>query len=177
MDPLRAAPFVALLLLAAPVRASAEAPEAPDRPAASERLGPAPRAGRVVRADAPGPPPPAANLGKGHLRLDAPQAAAFQRPELLDPACLPGALQRRPAAAGLENTVKFAVRRDGSVSHFSFATPVAPEVERAVAEAFADCPWQPGLDPDGRPLAVWVVQPLKVAPLPPPPAKQRPLFD
>ncbi len=128
------------------------------------------------RADAPGLPPPPVVMGEGRLRLDGPQAAGFRRPVLDDPGCLPRALQRQPAVAGLENTVKFAVMRDGSVSHFSFLVPVPPEVDRAVAAAFEACSWRPALDPAGQPLAVWVVQPLKVAPALPPPEKQRPLF-
>ena len=124
------------------------------------------------------PPPPVAE-GDAVLRLDGAQAAGFRRPILQDPACLPAALQRHPAAAGLENKVKFAVLRDGSVGSFSFLAPVAPEVERAVVAAFESCPWRPAADPGGEPLAVWVVQPVKVAPLPPPPPepqRQQPLF-
>lgn len=127
-------------------------------------------------AAAPGLPPPPVVLGGGSLKLDAAEAAGFRRPALEDPDCLARSLQGRRAAAGLENTVKFAVMRDGSVTHFSFLAPVAPEVEQAVVAAFEACSWRPALDPEGEPLAVWVVQPLKVAPMPPPPEVQRPLF-
>lgn len=129
------------------------------------------------RADEPGLPPPPVVIGGGSLRLDGDQAAGFRRPEPDDPACLAAALVKRKAAAGVENKVKFAVMRDGTVSHFTFHAPVAPEVERAVVSAFGECRWKPALDPEGEPLAVWVVQPVKVAPLPPPPVTQRPLFE
>lgn len=141
----------------------------------------APAGGRAAatggRADAPGLPPPPVVIGGGSLRLDGDQAAGFRRPELDDPACLAAALVKRKAAAGVENRVKFAVMRDGTVSHFTFHAPLPPEAERAVVSAFGECRWKPALDPEGVPLAVWVVQPVKVAPLPPPPVAQRPLFE
>jgi hypothetical protein len=130
----------------------------------------------VDRAEAPGLPPPPVALGGGSLRLDGEHAAGFRRPELDDPACLPAALQRQQAAAGVANKAKFAVMRDGTVSHFTLLEPVARQVERAVEAAFLSCTWRPALDPEGEPLAVWVVQPIKVAPPPPPPEVQRPLF-
>ncbi len=129
------------------------------------------------RAEEPGLPPPPVVIGGGSLRLDDERAAGFRRPELDDPACLPAALVKRKAAAGVENKVKFAVMRDGTVSHFTFDAPLPPEAERAVVSAFGECLWKPALDPEGEPLAVWVVQPVKVAPLPPPPVTQRPLFE
>jgi hypothetical protein len=131
---------------------------------------------RPDRADAPGAPPPPVVMGEGSLRLGTSQAAGFRRPVPDDPACLARSLQGKRAAAGLDNKVKFAVMRDGSVSHFSFLAPVPAEVERVVVAAFEACPWKPALDPAGEPLAVWVVQPLKVAPMLPEPEKQRPLF-
>lgn len=144
------------------------------------RRAPTPGAGgagaQVDRADDPGPPPPPVVLGGGSLRLDAAEASAFRRPVLEDPACLPASLQKEKAAAGVEARVKFAVLRDGSVSHFTFFDPVAPEVEQAVVAAFRRCRWRPAADPAGEPLAAWVVQPIKVAPLPPPPEPRRPLF-
>lgn len=145
-----------------PVRVRATAPEAP--------------AQETDRAEEPGPPPPPVVLGGVALRLDGEKAAGFRRPELDDPACLPRALLREKAAAGVRATVKFAVMRDGSVRGVTLLEPAAPEVERALDAAFRSCSWKPGLDPAGEPLAVWVVQPIKVAPLPPPPEAQRPLF-
>jgi len=139
--------------------------------------GPAGGPARTVdRAAEPGLPPPPVALGGGSLRLDGEGAAGFRRPEPDDPACLPAALQREPAAAGVENRIKFAVMRDGSVSHVTALQPLPLEVERAVAAAFQACRWRPALDPEGEPLAVWVVQPIKVAPPPPPPEGPRPLF-
>jgi hypothetical protein len=136
------------------VRASGdEAEEAPDR---------------ATRASTPGVPPPPVAFDGAPLRLGSAQTASYRRPELADEACLPAALQRHREAAGLDATVKFAVMRDGSVTHFSFSPAVAPAVERAVVRAFEACTWAPALDPDGNPISVWVVQPLKVAGLPAP---------
>ncbi|MBK9519916.1 MAG: hypothetical protein IPO09_21855 [Anaeromyxobacter sp.] len=114
----------------------------------------------------PGLAPPPVPFGGASLDLRSERAAAYRRPTLADPACLQVALRRHTEVAGLDNKVKFAVMRDGSVRQFSFLAPVAPEVERAVVAAFEACRWDPGLDPEGTPLAVWVIQPLKVAGLP-----------
>lgn len=137
---------------------------------------PAGPAGRADRDAGPGVSPPPVATGRASLRLEGADAAGYRRPDLEDPPCLTRALQGRKSPAGLDNKVKFAVMRDGSVRSFSFFTPVPAELERDVVAAFQSCAWRPALDPGGVPLAVWVVQPLKVAPLPPPPERQRPLF-
>lgn len=124
----------------------------------------------------PGVPPPPVVMGGGRVRLDAAEGQGYQRPEPVDPSCLGKALAGRRALSGLDNSVKFAVLRDGSLSHFSFRAPVAREVEEAVAAAFQSCQWRPARSPDGEPLAVWVVQPLKVAPMAPE-QKARALFE
>ncbi len=118
---------------------------------------------------APGQPPPPVPFGGASLDLRSEQARDFRRPEPVDPACLDRALGRFPVVAGFDNKVKFAVMRDGSLRQFSFFAPVTPPVERAVVAAFEACPWSPARDPEGTPLAVWVIQPVKVAGVPPPP--------
>jgi hypothetical protein len=122
--------------------------------------------GAGAPATSPGLPPPPVPFNGARLKLGTEQASGYTRPTLAYEGCLPAALRQRRSLAGLDNKVKFAVMRDGSLSHFTFLSPVAPEVEKAVAEAFASCTWKPALDPDGRPLAVWVIQPVKVAGLP-----------
>jgi hypothetical protein len=120
-----------------------------------------------VRDDEPGsPPPPVAYRGE-ILRLGT-DDRGFQRPRPTDDDCLPDALRRATGAAGMVNKVKFAVLRDGSLVRFSYLTPVTRAQARAVEAAFASCSWNPGFDPAGRPVAVWVIQPIKVVGAPPP---------
>lgn len=119
--------------------------------------------GRPVHREDPGPPPPPVALG-GFLRLnDAPEG--YRRPQPLDETCLGRALRRQPALAGLETSVRFAVMRDGSVRDFVCLRPVTEPIQKAIETAFGACRWSPGLDPQGRPLAVWIIQPIKVAPI------------
>lgn len=54
--------------------------------------------------------------------------------------------------------------KDGSLARFSYLTPVTEPQARAVETAFSSCRWNPGLDRAGRPVAVWVIQPIKVQP-------------
>ena len=75
-------------------------------------------------------------------------------------------LRGKPKLAGLEAKVKFAVLRDGSVGQLTFLEPVEPEVAELVEAAFAECRWVPAADPQGTPLAVWVVLPLRIARIP-----------
>jgi hypothetical protein len=116
-------------------------------------------------APSPGPPPPPVSFDGRSLQLGTERAAGFRRPVPADDGCLYQALRGKRKLAGLDNKVKFAVLRDGTVSHLTFLEPVDPEVEKLVAEAFASCRWTPAFDPAGTPLAVWVVQPLKIAPM------------
>jgi len=114
----------------------------------------------AVRDDAPGPPPPPAVVGD-YVRLDE-DARGYSRPYPDDRECLPYALKRQKALVGVENSVKFAVMRDGSLRDFIYLKPEPPEVAAAIEAAFRSCRWEPALDPKGRPVAVWLIQPIKV---------------
>jgi len=109
----------------------------------------------------PGAPPPPVAYGGEILHLDA-NDRGFQRPQLDDEGCLGEALRRTPGAAGVENKVRFAVLRDGSLVRFSYLQPVTDAQRLAIETAFAACRWNPGLAPGGTPVAVWVIQPIKV---------------
>jgi hypothetical protein len=110
----------------------------------------------------PGAPPPPVAYGGEIIRLGS-DDQGYRRPQPVDEDCLGQALRRAPGAAGVDNKVKFAVLRDGSLARFSYLKPVGAEQARAVEGAFQACRWNPGLDPAGRPVAVWVIQPIKVA--------------
>jgi hypothetical protein len=118
-----------------------------------------------TRDDEPGAPPPPVAYGGEILRL-ATDEQGFRRPELDDGACLGRALGRATGAAGVDNKVKFAVLRDGSLARFSYLKPVTEAQARAIEAAFDACRWNPGLDPAGHPVAVWVIQPIKVGAAP-----------
>ena len=120
--------------------------------------------GRSIRhGEDPGPPPPPVALG-GFLRLnDAPEG--YRRPQPLDENCLRQALRRQPALAGLDTSIRVAVMRDGSVRDCVCLRAVNEPIQKAIEIAFRSCRWSPALDPQGHPLAVWVIQPIKVAAL------------
>jgi hypothetical protein len=116
----------------------------------------------ATRDEAPGLPPPPVSYGEV-LRLGA-DDQGFRAPRLADEGCLGEALRRAPGLAGVDNKVRFAVMRDGSLARFSYLQPVAEAQRRAIEEAFSSCAWTPGLDPAGHPVAVWVIQPIRVRP-------------
>ncbi len=115
----------------------------------------------AVKDVEPGAPPPPVSIGD-YLRLDRAKSG-YQRPRPADEGCLKDALRRQPRVSGVENEVKFAVMRDGSLRDFVYLNPVPAAVAEAIETAFRACRWEPGLDPAGRPIAVWVIQPIKVA--------------
>ena len=75
------------------------------------------------RAVEPGAPPPPVAHGGEVLRL-GPGDRGFKRPQPSDESCLAVALGRASGAAGVDNKVRFAVLRDGSLARFSYLAPV-----------------------------------------------------
>jgi hypothetical protein len=118
--------------------------------------------GAAARRDAdPGALPPPVAYGGEVIRLGE-GTTSLHRPHTGDEGCLAEALGRASGAAGMQNKVRFAVLRDGSLASFSYEGPVTEPQRRAVEQAFGNCRWDPALGPDGSPLAVWVIQPIKV---------------
>lgn len=95
------------------------------------------------------------------MRLDQ-DTTGYQRPYPDDRNCLPEALKREKRLSGVDNSVKFAVMRDGSLRDFVYLKPESADVAAAIEAAVRSCRWEPALDPQGRPIAVWVIQPIKV---------------
>ena len=59
-------------------------------------------------------------------------------------------------------TVKFAVNRDGTASHFQSMTAGLPDrVTSGIWAAIQNCKWIPGADAQGRPISIWVIMPLR----------------
>ena len=92
--------------------------------------------------------------------------AGYRKPQLAEPGCVqrhihvPEEWMERLGVV----TVKFAIGKDGSPSRFQslssgFAVRVAPSIWRAVQA----CRWIPGTDAQGRPVAIWVVLPVRFA--------------
>lgn len=119
-----------------------------------------PVGGHPTAAD-PGAPPPPVAYGGRLVRIGA-QAPGYTGPGLREPGCLARALAHRPDAAGVDGEVRFAVLMDGSVSSFSYRTPVTPAQDAAIQAAVASCRWYPAVGPSGAPISSWVLQPLKV---------------
>jgi protein TonB len=59
-------------------------------------------------------------------------------------------------------TVKFAVRRDGSVGQVEVLGDLPDRrIEAAILRALGACRFSPGADARGEPIALWVVMPLR----------------
>jgi protein TonB len=91
-------------------------------------------------------------------------AEGYRKPRTAEPGCVqrsirvPEELMDRLGVV----TVKFAIDRDGTPSRFQsvshgLADRVAPGIWRAVQ----GCRWLPGADARGRPVAIWVILPIR----------------
>jgi hypothetical protein len=70
-----------------------------------------------------------------------------------------------PALAGFVQavTVKFAVYPNGSVGAFSVMGQVPDQrISDAIRNAVTNCSWRPGADAQGRPVAIYVIMPVKM---------------
>jgi protein TonB len=91
--------------------------------------------------------------------------AGFKQPTLTDKGCLAENLKIPPQLMDLVSgpvTVKFAVYSNASVGSIQILTPIAdPRIGDAIKRAITACEWTPGRDPQGRPHAIWVIQPFR----------------
>lgn len=61
--------------------------------------------------------------------------------------------------------VRFRVTPEGTAEQFSFAPEDLPALTRLkLIDAFSTCSWEPGLDPEGKPVAAWIVVPVEPKP-------------
>jgi protein TonB len=61
-------------------------------------------------------------------------------------------------------TIKFAVRPDGSIGQFQIMSEVPdPRITEVIHQGISACRWIPGADAQGRPVAIWVIMPLRFA--------------
>ncbi len=100
---------------------------------------------------------------------DAPQyvTTGFRKPAEAVPGCVRGAIRMPPDLAGYVSgptTVKFAVGRDGTVGRVEvLGAALDARVVDVIRRGLHACRWLPGADAQGRPVALWVVMPLRFA--------------
>jgi len=89
----------------------------------------------------------------------------FKPPRLADKACLADQMHLSSAIAERVKpgpiTCKFAVYSNGAVGSFQVLTPVDHQVAEFIKRAVTSCEWVPGADQQGRPTALWVIQPFR----------------
>jgi hypothetical protein len=102
----------------------------------------------------------------GILSLACATPAASQeraRPRLKDPDCYRNINLPPEADARSPCTVRFAVRPDGTTESFEVLDlgKVDATVVDALRARVESCQYEPGLDPQGRPVRTWVLVPFR----------------
>jgi protein TonB len=98
---------------------------------------------------------------------DAPAyaTAGYRKPRMETPKCVENAVRIPRDLAGFISgpiTVQFAIGRDASPSQFRVITNSVPDrISTAIWQAIQECRWVAGADPQGRPVNIWVILPLR----------------
>ncbi|HET6921824.1 MAG TPA: hypothetical protein VFI16_01630 [Anaeromyxobacteraceae bacterium] len=91
--------------------------------------------------------------------------AGFRTPREKERGCLANSMRVPTALAGFVSgpiTVKFAVRRDGSIGQVQIMSQVPdPRIGEIIARGLSSCEWIPGADAQGNPTSIWVIQPIR----------------
>jgi protein TonB len=91
--------------------------------------------------------------------------AGYRSPQEAQPGCVRGSVRVPASQARFISgpiTIKFAVRRDGSVGQVQFLTQVPdPRISEVIRQGISACRWIPGADEQGRPVAIWVSIPIR----------------
>jgi protein TonB len=91
----------------------------------------------------------------------------FRAPREKNRGCLQSSMRVPPALQGFVSgpiTVKFAVRRDGSIGQVQVVSNVPdPRIKEIIARGLAACEWAPGADAQGNPTSIWVIMPIRFA--------------
>lgn len=88
----------------------------------------------------------------------------YQRPTLVEPGCIVRGLSGLAAAGYFTPTefkAKFAVTVGGEARGLSILDADRAVDRLAVAQVLAGCKFRPGLGPDGKPVRIWVVMPIR----------------
>lgn len=98
---------------------------------------------------------------------DAPSyaTAGFRRPVELEAGCVGRTLRLPRELAGFTSgpvTVRFAVGRDGAVGMVEVLGGLPDRrIGAAIEQAIRSCRWRAGADATGRPVALWVILPIR----------------
>ncbi len=91
--------------------------------------------------------------------------AGFRPPREKERGCLASSMRVPPALVGFVSgpiTVKFAVRRDGSIGQVQMVSQVPdPRIGEIIARGLSACEWVPGADAQGNATSLWVVMPIR----------------
>jgi len=92
-------------------------------------------------------------------------SAGFRSPQQRQRDCVRNSMRVPPSLAGFVSgpiTVKFAVRRDGSIGQVQIMTQVPdPRIGEIISRGLSSCEWIPGADAQGNPTAIWVIMPIR----------------
>ena len=92
-------------------------------------------------------------------------SSGFKAPHLSKRTCLADSLHIPAAVSEFVSgaiTVKFAVYSNGAVGAIQILTPLPDaRIGEAIKRAISSCEWVPGSDHQGRPIAIWVIQPVR----------------
>ena len=93
--------------------------------------------------------------------------AGFRAPREKERGCIGGSMRIPPNLAGFVSgpiTVKFAVRRDGSIGQVQIMSQIPdPRIGDIIRQGLSHCEWIPGADAQGNPTSIWVIQPIRFA--------------
>jgi hypothetical protein len=145
--------------------ASAEAQERCIADAVARWEYPAPRVGGRVfmRVAGTGPRrevPPADHWTDDHPAF---ATAGYTRPAMGEPGCVQKHIRVPRTTVPKLVSFKFAIGPRGDTDRFQVVEPTDTPLElaRAVEDAVKSCRWIPGTGPEGRPVPIWVILPVR----------------
>lgn len=103
--------------------------------------------------------------GGGYEEAPKYMMAGFKAPEMADKNCFRETFRLPPALSGFVQsvTVKFAVYPNGAVGAFSVMGQVPDQrIGDAIRNAISNCTWKPGADAQGKPVAIYVIMPVRM---------------
>jgi TonB family protein len=102
--------------------------------------------------------------------------SGYVKPAEVKKGCVANAVRIPPTMAGVSGrvVVRFVVYPDGSVGRYQALSEAPGVIVDAVWQAIRRCQFSPGRDPQGKPVAIWLILPIGFEPGSPP-APPRPL--